>query len=489
MMLFSRRGLARAVVLVSGMLGGCAGEPEEKRSTLDVALDGRAPASARIRAFDELASAADTTTAGPLADRLSEVVWAEGEKPGVRAGAIRSMLEHEATREKARVLGKRLLPREEDPEVVRVICEAVAANDWQDYRPSLVRRVGSGADELRRPAADALRALAGGQGLEAAVLAEVVNPGVPAGPSGERESVRGQAWALLSTLVPDRARRAAMLESAAPEARGDGAAVVEALRRAWGGAGVMPETGSELAWLVSLSGDEHRAWWDECSRSLGASSHDRSALALRHLEPARIAARSHAAWLTTPREELLRELASRVQGRKAVTREWKGVKPYREDLASQAERLSAWDVIAILLIDEALADARTRAALAEQVRVDRRDAKSEYGGLLMALALDAPRAVPVLFPPRANERQGDYEFVAPRDMLRADRALAHYHFHGAKGRSDEYAGPSEGDLAYAEMHRRTCLVLTSVRGERLAADCYLPGNVVIDLGVLGTAGE
>jgi hypothetical protein len=65
-------------------------------------------------------------------------------------------------------------------------------------------------------------------------------------------------------------------------------------------------------------------------------------------------------------------------------------------------------------------------------------------------------------------------------------ALAHFHFHVQRDDNADYAGPSEGDVGYAQDQGRACVVFTSVRAGVLNADYYQPGGITIDLGEVRT---
>jgi hypothetical protein len=74
-------------------------------------------------------------------------------------------------------------------------------------------------------------------------------------------------------------------------------------------------------------------------------------------------------------------------------------------------------------------------------------------------------------------------------MLRAgDAALFHYHFHAQRPDNRDYAGPSNGDLVYADRFGRACLVFTTVDEGVLNADYYQPGGARLDLGMLRVGG-
>ena len=82
-------------------------------------------------------------------------------------------------------------------------------------------------------------------------------------------------------------------------------------------------------------------------------------------------------------------------------------------------------------------------------------------------------------------REGDTSFVASPELLEEPTtALPHYHFHVQRVRNTQFAGPSEGDLNYASLYGRTCLVITSVGDGVMNVDVYFPSGAVSDLGVI-----
>jgi hypothetical protein len=250
---------------------------------------------------------------------------------------------------------------------------------------------------------------------------------------------------------------------------------------------VLPETRDELAWLTSLRSTRtpaHQEWWTKTAAIVGTLDQSRTGkLSIRHLEPIRWSAAYHPEWLNTSRESLLSELASRLEGRKLrprTEREPGEPRPAPQTLADWRDRLSWGDAISILVTDEALRRPEIAAALFAQAAMDKEDRTAEYGGLLRA---EESTFGIVLFPPRPGARRGDNEFVASIDMFaQGDHALAHYHFHAQDMHNSGYAGPSAGDLDYADRYGRLCLVFTWTSTDILNADLYTPEGAVIDLG-------
>jgi hypothetical protein len=258
----------------------------------------------------------------------------------------------------------------------------------------------------------------------------------------------------------------------------------------------LPVTGEELRWLLSLhtAGDAAKTrWWMLTSSVVGGLDHSRvGRLQMRHLEPIRWASVHRPQWIAASREQLLSELRSRLEPRAKYRRagstheRWQ---PLPESLRENEARLSWADLVAVLVLDDAVRDPGVARALFAQAEMDREDRTAEYGGLIKSAPDVAPTGTPpwsaVLFPPRPGNRKGDREFVASADMIaQGDHAAAHYHFHAQDRRNSDYAGPSQGDLAYAARMGRTCLVFTSTDSDALDVDLYQPDGVVLDLGVI-----
>jgi hypothetical protein len=263
--------------------------------------------------------------------------------------------------------------------------------------------------------------------------------------------------------------------------------------------GVVPVTGSELELarrMLKQETDVEKRWWAEATGAIaGLSEEQRRGLALRHVEPVRWAARNRAEWVGRDRESLLAELESRLKDR----RHWKateGDSEWRkkgESLKDWREQLAWGDVLSILVIDDALREPAIAAELFAEAVKDRADESTEYGGLLWAAENECAKVESSrtehgsfrakLFEPRPTQRANDRTFIASDEMFNADtRALAHYHFHAQVAANSEYASPGRGDLEYAVLHGRSCLVLTNVRQGVMNADYYIRGDVIIDLG-------
>lgn len=390
------------------------------------------------------------------------------------------------------------LPTEPDRAVVGMMALAAATHGWTDAAPSLVRRLAEPIDDIpdhERVEALALQRLHPGRSLERIIFEYFADPRVPeqAREIGWATRVQTDAWMLLSRLDPEGDRRRRLIDDPGEAALGPSGPILKDLRAASVDLAVIPSTAMELDWLRALRkpGNAHNTtWWGEVS-SIVARLDDaqRRGLALRHLEPIRLASIKRPALLQTSRETLLDTLRERLRGR-TVNRRTADLDGHsaniRERLADSQDRLSWGDLLSIIMIDDAIRTTPVVRAIFTQAELDRNDKTTEYGGVLEIFASpDGKAGEPrvVLFPPRPRDRVNDNHFVASTDMIEySDRALAHYHLHAQRVKNYQYAGPSSGDLRYAALSGRNCIVITSLAAGRMGVDYYQPDGVVIDLG-------
>lgn len=499
--------LLTAVVVLAGCSGGGAGRVETGSTANPMVgvRNAELPLADRVAA---LGQAWQEVELG-LADRAERreqfkvLVWSDAWPIELRLEALRLLLADtdDAGRADSRQLVRLRLPSETDLRMIRQLSEAAAENGWVEATPALVRSLSRQAEHVpdeQRPEWSALMALHPGESVESVVFDLLVSSSadgsaLAAGPDGASmdahwaRRAEADAWELLSRRDPQGERMTELVRRA-PEGT---SSLVADLQAGLHELRVVPVRGEELIWLRALRRPEepHRSWWAEVRSVVEQLDATRTGpLQLRHLEPVRWAARHRPEWLGRTREALLDELRARLASRRnhrpqAV--EGSGVGPLPETLAAAEPRLAWGDVLAMLVIDEALQDPALPDALFAQARLDQADRTTEYGGLLAwrAAGDGVERAVVELYPPRPASRLGDRRFVASADMIRnADHALAHYHFHAQRWTNAEYAGPSQADLDYARRYGRMCVVLTAVRSDTLGVDVYTPRGVVVDLG-------
>lgn len=405
----------------------------------------------------------------------------------------------------SRAMARLMIPKEPSRAMLVYLCSVVGARGWDDFTGPLIRSYARPlllVPDKERSERGALAALFPDRSVERTVYEAFVRP-PPMDPIpgiDVVERLRTDAWDLLGRLDPSGSiRLQAINETDVPADD----AILTAIQRASREVGAIPISGSEIPWLVSLLSPDkpaNTAWWSEVS-SLSArlNSEQRTRLALRHLEPLRWAARHRAAWMDSTRASLTATLEARLKGRQTHRRaidQTSNRKPVRQDLDTWRAALSWGDLLAILVIDEALSDPGIRAQIFRHMILDHQDKQTEYGGLLEDAAHSASdtswardAASPTsawrarLFPPRTSQRYSDEQFVASADMMNAaDLSLAIYHFHAQRFRNEVYAGPSDGDLEFATSSGRSCIVFTCIGEDILNVDYYQPGGAILDLG-------
>ncbi len=482
---------------------------------LDVS-DGKLGEDRRLRAIDQAWREVEAGTADREATReaLKKLVWTIGRPSDrIRVRALEALLRDstEAGRADTLNLIRLRLPTEAGWPMIDAMSRAARerADDpaWRALTSPLVRsyaRAVPTPPDNDRPERAALLALHNGataDDLASIVFGVFVEPVANGADEGEMaEKARAAAWELLARLDPQGVQRAAIIASR-PDLRGHPAVAEIALLRER--IGIVPVTGSELdlARRMTATDDPTRgAWWAAAATAVGGlTPEQRAGLALRHVEPVRWATEHRPEWAASGRDELLTHLERRLAGR----RTWRaggadgGVRAKGETLRDWRDELAWGDLLAILVIDEALHDPAVVAELFAQAAKDRADTSTEYGGLLWAASARCVEAaggggrgagaesrfLASLFEPRPAQRKNDRTFIAPPEMFEADtRALAHYHFHVQTAANADYAGPGAGDLEFARSHRRSNVVLTSVRAGVLNADYYQWNGAVIDLG-------
>lgn len=461
----------------------------------------------RVESVSELRSQGQSAGVriGRIAPRdvYKEIAWTTQEPGSLRAAVIDALLNDPdpAIVEDAKQMAKLLLPKEGSREVVVTVCKNAGTKGWTDFTPAIVRAYSQNVgdvEEVNRVEAVALRDLHPGKPIEEVVFDVFMNP-----PKVDKTEAidwtmryRSDAWEVLSRLDPTGANRQRMVANVASA---DQDPVLQAVRASGKDLRCIPINGEELNWLAELRDPkqkENGLWWRQTTAGVAqVSAQLAPALRLRHMEPIRWASLNRPSLLSMTREQLLAELTGRLAGRKTYQRTATEGKaqattqgPRKSELLERrADELSWGDILAIIVIDEAIHQPQVVSALFSQAQADQEDKSTEYGGLLAwkQSGSDKEYSVVMIYMPRSAQRISDLRFIASDDMITAgDLSLAHYHFHVQKEKNAEYAGPSKGDLEYADRFGRSCLVLTSVSRGVMAVDYYQSGDVVIDLGGL-----
>lgn len=490
--------LAALLAAVSGCSTGRVPEGHDPQADM---LDAKRQLNERQIALEQAVQEVDSGQRDPIAMResLKQLMWKGSAPDPVRIRALHLLLQDQRPEMLAdtRNMLRLRLPTESSWALLDAIADVCVANasddNWKELTAGLVRsysrRVPQPTDD-QRPEKRALEALHPGKTLDTiayAVFTDPVGNGATTKiPDWEQKS-REAAWELLSRLDPDGAKRASLL--AADTSKDPN---VRDLAKCARELGVVPVTGSELAWVQRLVTDKNpgnAAWWREASAAVqGLSQEQRAGLQLRHLEPVRWAAAHQSEWLRAGREELASMVGQRLESRR-IWRMTEGLgndkEISREAFRERQSELCWGDLLSILVIDGAIHDPAIVNELFTQADADQADDGAEYGGVLSAGSTAGKQSAFVVraFPPRPTQRVNDRTFVAPEDMFNAsDRALAHFHFHVQTSSNGEYAGPGKGDLEYAYTHGRNCLVLTSVKSGVMDVDYYQRNGAIIDLG-------
>ncbi len=493
-------GMALTLALLAGSaaLHGCSASAPEVSA--DPIADLRNPNSTngkRLAAVEAVwtQSKADPAKREAARQALKDVIWAVNNTSEVRALALTELYSDETAEGQAdnRQLSKFLLPKELSRTVVALICQETEKRQWKDMDAALVRawsKPNKAVKDEDRAERTALMKLFPDKPVEAVVFDVFVNP-PPAEPTyGMKweDRIRADAWDLLARLDVDGSQRTMLLSSLQSAPDGSSSETINQLRAAVRDLHAIPLTGNELRWLSSLrdpSKPQNQQWWAEVTSVVASLDAEKTRrFALRHAEPFRWAARYKPEYLAASRDQLVAMIEQRLKGRElhrrtADTTEFKVA--LKQNFEYWSDQLRYADLVTILVIDDAISSPAVRASLFAQAEVDQRDETTEYGGLVTA---DADGSwIATMYPPRPSQRLADNKFVASEEMItRGDRSLAHYHYHVQRRKNEDYAGPSDGDLEYARINGRNCLVFTSINENTLNVDYYQPDGAIVDLG-------
>jgi hypothetical protein len=504
----ARHSLSALALSSLSVLAACSSTPRTPDDPVLVALDNKQTIETRIQAVnDAFARAVTEPDRIGVRTELTPQLWSREANPELKLAIVRGLLAEKSERSSGEIREElRLnLPLQSSRQVVSEVCAAAAARGWTEFIPAIVRTWAepvsqiADADRVERAT---LLALAPSATVESTVFSVFINPPADT-PATKRmrleERYRLAAWEVLARLDPSGQERRSLLEGVAAVASGARPPFVDELLAAYRDLGLMPAYGEEVVWVRRLRAGKsaaNAAWWGEAAAAVQSlSGEQRSNLALRHIEPLRWARANRPEWLSMSTAELAAQLAQRLDGRPVY--EPTGNRPMgkgkiSERLADALPRLSFADLVSVLVTDEALRAGGVADSLLTYAGYDSRDTKTEYGGLLQAVAADPSAGssggaafIATLYAPRPGDRFDDRRFVASQDMIDAsDRSLVHWHFHVAERSNSAYAGPSMEDLDYATRQGRNCVVMTSIDRDNLNVDIFMPGNIIIDLGLV-----
>ncbi len=467
--------LAIAATLLSGCSGGAGSGTTDPGM---VAADREANPSAREKA---LRAGYEQAQSGEIdrkdwRERTKSVAWLASNPARTRLVAL-DMLLLDDPEDTENMVGL-MLPREPAWPIIDWMCQTAASREWISITPSLVR---SWARPVLEPPDDE-------RPERAAIVALYPNRQVidvvfdvfatPADDTLLEQRRRTDAWALLARIDPSLTRTRALLATLAPR---DDDQLVAALTAGADQLRAVPQTTEQLDWLTAMR--EQPSFWEESAAAIAMLDPEQlDRFELRHASAVRWAAANRPQWLVASRAELLSELSDRL-GTRRIFQRYSGYadgQAPEERFVRNESKLSWGDALLLLIADEAIASDAIREELFEQAAADQRDTSTEYGGVIDA---DGAAFKAISYPPRPSQRLGDNRFVASQDLLNASvGSLFHYHFHASHTSMREYAGPGQGDDAYARVLGRSCIVFTTLGKDSMNADYYQPDGVVIDLG-------
>lgn len=482
------RSLALAGVGLTVLATGCSsgGRVEALPPDTQVIRDDEATELQRKRTIEgarQALSAGETDES--LREALKSVAWSRRARQDLRIEAIEALLADEANLDDTRAMLKLMLPTESawsEWGVIEYVGDEATRRGWTDLAPAFAASLARAQlliEDRERAEYAALSRLVGEDAIVDLVF-DVFAGTIDGALTRERD--RLAAWSLLQRLDPDGARIGDRLRALSDE-RADEDPLLGALKRGVDELGVVARTGEELAWLNTLSEDEHREFFRTAKGVVDVLGSDQKAgLGLRHLSFLVWASRHQPAWLGASRDELFAHIQRRLNGRKHHFRNPLGSSG-KDELFERVNAALNWgDALALCVTLEALDDVGLTSELFRQADLDHEDRTTEHGGVISADPT-SPVFYATHYPPRPAQRFGDDRFVASPEMIdHSADALLHYHFHVSKVKNADYAGPSVGDLDYAALYGRAALVFTFIDEDTLGVDYYQPGRTAVDLG-------
>ncbi len=488
-------GSAGAAAIVLLGLGACSGGAGTMDDPLRIMTDDQQTSQTReaaVKQARELAGT-DPVAISAVTEGMEEVISSTNTPPEVRTAALTALLNDAdpAVQQRGRAVIRKRLPTEDSPKLVALMCSSAAERGWDDCLPAIIhsyaRQNAPGTTDADRTERAAIIKLRPGVSVEEAVFAVFAKP-------PEQEPLYGvdwtkrlqrDAWHVLCRLDATGDTRRALLRDV-KDTNDRGTAALEAVRACEADLRASPNSGDELAWLLSLrneNGKQNAEWWRSASEA-AAKAPASERLEIRHAEPLRWALANQPAWLSMSRSELMSVLTQRVANRRIIERSGQR-KLYRESVHSQQDTIPWADCITILAIDATGQQAGNPQLLWQQGVLDREDFRGAYGGAWMPRRGSTVEYLPILYPPRAAQRRGDLMHIPTDDMIaQSDLTLAYYTFHAQETRNEDMAGPSQDDLNLAARLRRNYVVLTMIGDRRFDVDCLTPQGVVVDLGIV-----
>lgn len=463
----SLRMLRRLLVLLGCCLVSCTASVEPHQAA-GVALDREQLTPRRINAVT-LVPVGET-------DALYSLVWFSGHPMPLRETAVDRLINDDGEAFWDQI-DRRIVWIDDWP-MIRLLCERATADSVSRFIPSAVEswaRPSTTIADADRPERLAIAALCETHTPEQVVRTLCLGQSVDSEPADLR--LREAAWAVYARVASDAELRGVITQSAGDDPLlGPLAVVAPAVD-------VLPADREALLRLDTLVALSSEAQWRRRAAYRAAALDEGRVpgIAARHLP-----AIDHAVGRAgASREQLLTELRDRLKDRRHYDRgddaDGQYIEPRPERLADHAERVSRADLLALLLIDDAVGEPGVRDTLFEQADADRADTTTEYGGVLTWDA--SGEIVAQAFAPTLRQHDRIY-FASDACVTAMHTGLAHYHFHVQQPDNAPWAGPGGGDVKFAELLHANCIVLTSVDVDTLNVDAYFPGGIVVDLGCI-----
>ncbi len=476
------------VLLLVLVYGGCSSPPEvEPTTSVSAMLDREARSKERVAAIRAAWPAAESG-AIPRDDvrrALKSVAWSmhRGTSWEVRRAAIEELLADEAELEDTRTMLRLMLPQEQQWEVLEFVGDLAVQRGWTDFAPALVRswsRPIPRVDDAERPERNALARLLPEQPVETTVFQVFTGElrGGSEDPFPDKE--QRAAWSVLNRIDESGATTRALVQEL--ELAEVDLPLVRTIAVSSRDLGAVPRTAEQLDWVDELRDDRHRELWRSATDVVATlDAERRRGLELRHA--------AALAWASAYAPELLD--ASFEEHEAALDAKLHGSRRYeRGVLGRRGETVAAWrddlvwaDLVILRVARLAIEDPALQAAVFDIADRDMLDTSTEHGGTFEVV--DDGVVIARQYEPRASQRIADARFIAPDEIRTTGAgAIVHFHLHAQRHRNAGYAGPSLGDLEYARLLGRSCIVFTFVEADVLNVDYYQPDGARIDLGTI-----
>lgn len=422
-----------------------------------------------------------------MREMLKRVAWKRSQFWEVRTEAVTALLADEAKLSDTRAMLGLMLPTETHWNMIGFICETAGERGWTDLTPAIVRSWSRPVIEPtddQRPERFALEQLYPERKVEDVVF-DVFAGRLNRSGKPWRDRDRKDAWELLLRLDTDGAHTAELLKTESDGSTNQGDSMFDDLRAAAVDLGITPWTREQLEWVQRLREPDRQQAWDETSSIIARLGEEQAkGIGLRHLAGLRWVSSHRPAWFRLARAEVVQRVMDHQTKVRLHAREGHigMIGSAGESIRRVRDTIIWGDGMMAMIAIEAIGEPEFVRSMFAQADADKRDGSSEHGGLVRVRSSGFKVKD---YAPRPSQRRGDRLFIASVEMIKASvDALFHYHFHANRYTNAAFAGPSAGDLDYADRFGAACLVLTYINRDTLDVDLYLPGRTTLDLGVL-----